>query len=131
MKKYNHSRSYYNKRYNKYKNEVSKIGGHVLTQNEFEAGYDALKGESSNILKDLIYGSKYGTSYNTALAEYRALKDAGIKGVKLESLKLGTTQDFAATYSAELSAAYSELRKQGKTGKDAKAIISQQWFGSK
>lgn len=129
--KYNHSKQFYDSRYNTYKKEVARIGGYALKKNEFISGYNALSGESKNVMKDLVYGSKYGTKYTAAIAEYRALKSVGIKGVKLEDLKLITTQDFADSYAPQLSAAYRSLRSQGITGKDAALLISQQWFGSK
>lgn len=130
MKNYNHSKQFYNTRYKIYKKEVKRIGGYALKKNEFISGYNALSGESKNIMKDLIYGSKYGTNYKTAVAEHKALKSVGIK-VKLEDLKLITTQDFADTYSAELAKGYRDLRAKGIAGKDAALIISQMWFGSK
>lgn len=129
--KYKHTKKFYDIRYKIYKREVAKIGGFALNKNEFISGYNALSGESKNVMKDLVYGSKYGTNYKTALAEHRALRSVGIKGVKLEELKLITTQDFAESYATQLSAAYRDLRSQGVTGKDAATIISQQWFGSK
>lgn len=128
--KYKHTKKFYDERYKTYKREVARIGGYALKKNEFISGYNALAGESKNVMKDLIYGSKYGTTYKTAIAEYRALKSVGIKA-KLEDLKLITTQDFADSYATQLSAAYRDLRSQGVTGKDAALIISQQWFGSK
>lgn len=128
--KYNHSKKFFDARYATYKKNVKAIGGTMLTKNEFISAYEGLSGETKNIMRDLVYGSKYGTKYNTALAERRALKAAGIK-VKLEDLKTMTTQDFAASYAAELSRAYRDLRSQGITGKDASVIVSQQWFGSK
>lgn len=130
LKNYKHSKKFYDTRYKTYKKEVKKIGGFALKKNEFISGYNALSGESKNIMKDLVYGSKYGTSYKTAVAEHKALKAVGIE-TKLEDLKLITTQDFADTYSAELAKGYRDLRSKGITGKDAALIISQQWFGSK
>lgn len=129
--KYKHTKQFYNARYKTYKREVARIGGYALKKNEFISGYNALAGESKNVMKDLVYGSKYGTKYKAAIAEYKALKGAGIRGVKLEDLKLITTQDFADTYAPQLATAYRNLRSQGITGKDAALLISQQWFGSK
>ena len=103
--KYKHTKKFYNTRYNVYKKEVARIGGYALKKNEFISGYNALSGESKNVMKDLVYASKYGTTYKTAVAEYRALKSVGIKGIKLEELKLITTQDFAESYATQLSAA--------------------------
>lgn len=128
--KYNHSKEFYDTRYKIYKKEVKRIGGYALKKNEFISGYNALAGESKNVMRDLIYGSKYGTSYKTAVAEHKALKSVGIK-TKLEDLKLITTQDFADMYATQLAAGYRDLRSKGITGKDAALLISQQWFGSK
>lgn len=128
--KYNHTKEFYDTRYKIYKKEVKRIGGYALKKNEFISGYNALAGESKNVMRDLIYGSKYGTSYKTAVAEHKALKSVGIK-TKLEDLKLITTQDFADTYATQLAAGYRDLRSKGITGKDAALLISQQWFGSK
>lgn len=128
--KYNHTKSFYDKRYAIYRREVRRIGGHALKKNEFISGYNALAGESKNVMRDLIYGSKYGTSYKTAIAERRALGSVGIKA-KLEDLKTMTTQDFADIYAIQLAAGYRDLRKKGISGKDAALLISQQWFGSK
>lgn len=128
--KYKHSQKFYDTRYRVYKNEVKKIGGYALKKNEFISAYNALAGESKNVMKDLVYGSKYGTSYKTAVAEHKALRSVGIK-TKLESLKTMTTQDFADMYATQLAQGYRDLRASGITGKDAAVLISQQWFGSK
>lgn len=131
-KRYNHSREFWADSYKKYKSEVKKIGGFVMKKEAFKSAYNALREEGSKtVLKDLVYGSKYGTRYNTALAEFRSLKNIGIKDIKLEEFKLMTTQDFAVTYSAQLADAYRDLRAKGVSGADAKLLISSQWFGSK
>lgn len=132
LMKYTHSKKFFDKRYAKYKRDVKTIGGTILKKNAFKSAYlGQVEAGSKNPMRDLVYASRYSTSYGTALAEYQALKRAGIKSVKLEELKKITTQDFADAYSAELSKAYRELRSQGITGKDASTIISAQWFGSK
>lgn len=125
-----HSKSFYNKRYEQYKERVMEIGGFVLNRNSFESAYEALQGSTKNVMKDLIYSSKYGTNYKTALAEFRALKSVGIKA-NFKELKLMTTIDFADTYAEQLNKGYRALRAQGIAGKEAATIISQQWFGSK
>lgn len=131
-KNYNHSKEFWNNAYKEYKREVRRIGGFVLKKDAFKSAYNALRDEgSTNIKKDLIYASKYGTKYKTALAEFRSLKNIGIKGIKLEDFKIMTTQDFADTYRAQLADAYRDLRTKGITGKDAQLLISAQWFGSK
>ena len=131
--KYKHSANYYKSRYAKYKAEMKKAGITPMKEGAFVSTYEALKDDpvnpSKNPMKDIIYSAKYGTSYNTALAEKKALSGLGIK-VKLEDLKTMTTTDFADQYSAELGRAYRALRASGKSGKDAALLISQQWFGS-
>lgn len=128
-KKYQHTTKFYNEKYNTYKKEVLKIGGVALSKNSFISAYEGLKAESKNVMKDLVYSSKYGTNYKTALAEYRALKRVGLSE-SLDNLKVMTTQDFAATYAAELSRAYKDAIKSGATSSGAALLISQQWFGS-
>lgn len=130
--KYKHSKKFFDDRYAKYKRDVKAIGGTILKKNAFKGAYiGQVEAGSKNPMRDLVYASKYSTSYGTALAEYQALKRAGIKDVRLEELKKITTQDFAEAYSAELSRAYKDLRAKGVSGKDASTIISAQWFGSK
>lgn len=129
---YKHSKQFWDKNYKTYKAEVKRIGGFALKKSAYKAAYNALREEGSkNVQKDLIYGSKYGTKYKTALAEYRSLKGLGITGIKFEEFKIMTTQDFAEQYSSELDAAYRDLRMKGLSGADAKLLISAQWFGSK
>lgn len=125
-----HSKKFFDTRYKEYKKRVKAIGGFQLSRNSFESAYEALQGTTKNVMKELVYSSKYGTNYKTAVAEHRALKSVGIKA-GLKDLKLMTTQDFADIYAAELNKGYRDLRAQGITGKDAALIISQQWFGSK
>ena len=127
--KYKHTKKFYDAKYKTYKKEVLRIGGHVLKKSEFISGYNALAGESKNIMRDLVYGSKYGTAYKTAVAEHKALAGVGIKA-KLEDLKKMETTDFAKTYASELARAYRAERAKGKSSEDAAAFISQQWFGS-
>ena len=126
---YKHTRQFYNKKYLAYKKEVKRIGGIPLNKNTFISAYDSLQTESKTVMKDLVYSSKYGTSYKTALAEYQALKRVGLTET-LEGLKTMTTQDFAAAYANELSKAYKDAIAAGATSAGAASLISQQWFGS-
>jgi hypothetical protein len=129
--KYKHSKEFWNEKYRNYKSRVRAIGGTALTKDNFKSAYDALAGEGNKqIMRDLVYGSKYSTKYATAVAEHRMLKSAGIE-VKLKELKMMETSDFADRYQSELLAAYRDMKSKGITGKDAKLLISQQWFGSK
>ena len=126
---YKHTANFYNNKYAEYKRGVKAIGGTALNKNAFIEAYEYKQGQKKPIIKELIYDSKYGTKLKTAKAELKALKDIGISA-NLEDLKSMTTQDFAATYAAELSRAYKDAIKSGATSSGAALLISQQWFGS-
>lgn len=128
---YKHSNDFYNKAYTKYSAALKgAVGATKLSKSAFRSAYDALKMEGDkNPAKTLVYNSKYGTSYSTALAEKRMAASMGVK-VKLETLKKMTTQDFASMYSTELRKTYDALKAKGISGKDASLLVSQMWFGS-
>lgn len=128
---YKHSKEFYNKAYAKYSAALKGVvGATKLSKSAFRSAYDALKMEGDkNPAKTLVYNSKYGTSYSTALAEKRMAESMGVK-VKLENLKKMTTQDFAAMYATELRKTYDDLKTKGISGKDASILVSQMWFGS-
>jgi flavorubredoxin len=128
--KYKHSTKFYKTRYNKYKAEMKQLGIVPIKEGAFISAYDSIAEKSKNPMKDIIYSSKYGTAYNYALAEKKALANVGIK-VKLEEIKKMTTHEFADKYSTELYNARRQLLAAGKTKKEVALLISQQWFGSK
>lgn len=128
--KYKHSQKFYKTRYYKYKAAMQKAGIVPIKEGAFISAYEAIADESKNPMKDIIYSSKYGTAYTYALAEKKALANIGTK-VKLEDLKLMTTQEFAETYSKELYEARKALYAAGKSKSEVNLLISQQWFGSK
>ena len=66
----------------------------------------------------------------TALAEYKALKQTGVEGIKFRDLKLMTTTEFAAAHETDILDMYREKRSQGLSGDQAGAFISLYWFGS-
>ena len=131
--KYKHSDNYYDSRYAKYELTMKGFGLKPISKGNFISLYEQLAGDkkkpSKNPMKDIIYSARYGTKYNTAIAEKKALEKIGIK-VKLEDLKSMTTTDFATIYASELADEYRKHRKAGETGKAAAHLISQQWFGS-
>lgn len=128
--KYKHSQKFYDTRYNKYKATMKKLGIVPIKKGAFISAYDSIAEKSKNPMKDIIYSSQYGTAYNYALAEKKALANIGIK-VKLEDIKKMTTQEFAEEYSKELYIARRDLYAAGKSKSEAALLISQQWFGSK
>lgn len=128
--KYKHSQEFYDTRYNKYKATMKKLGIVPIKKGAFISAYDSIAEKSKNPMKDIIYSSQYGTAYNYALAEKKALAQIGTK-VKLEDLKKMTTQEFAEEYSKELFEARRQLYAAGKNKSEVALLISQQWFGSK
>lgn len=128
--KYKHTAKFYKTRYVKYKAAMKKLGIVPIKEGAFISTYDSIAEHSKTPMKDIIYSSQYGTAYNYALAEKKALSKAGIK-VKLEELKKMTTQEFADKYSTELYNARKALLAAGKTKSEVALLISQQWFGSK
>ena len=128
--KYKHSQKFYDARYNKYKATMKKLGIVPIKKGAFISAYDSIAEKSKNPMKDIIYSSQYGTAYNYALAEKKALAQIGTK-VKLEELKKMTTQEFADKYAIELYNARRSLLAAGKSRSEVNLLISQQWFGSK
>lgn len=130
LMKYKHSQQFYNTRYNKYKATMKKLGIVPIKKGAFISAYDSIAEKSKNPMKDIVYSSQYGTAYNYALAEKKALAQIGTK-VKLEELKKMTTQEFADKYAIELYNARKALFAAGKSRSEVALLISQQWFGSK
>lgn len=136
--KYKHSAKFYKTRYNKYKAEMKKLGLPPMKEGSFISTYDAIAEKAAksktpvkvNPMKEIIYSARYGTNYNSAIAEKAALAKAGIKA-KLEDLKKMTTQEFADKYATELYNTRRQLLAAGKTKSEVNLLISQQWFGSK
>lgn len=128
--KYKHSQKFYDTRYNKYKATMKKLGIVPIKKGAFISAYDSIAEKSKNPMKDIIYSSQYGTAYNYALAEKKALANIGTK-VKLEELKKMTTQEFADKYAIELYNVRRSLLAAGKSRSEVNLLISQQWFGSK
>ncbi len=134
MKKYNHSRKFYVEKYSQYKNMVEYYGGsnQFRNLNEFVSSYNLLKdANEKRIVDKLAYSSVYATDYKTALAEYKMLKKMDPNAtVRFKELKTMDTAAFATKYQNEIMHAYRSYMKQGKSAKEAGALISQYWFGS-
>ena len=133
-KKYNHSKTFYIEKYSQYKNMVEYYGGssQFRNLNEFISSYNSLKDKNEKrIVEQLAYQSVYNTPYKTALAQYKLLKKLDPNAtVRLKELKIMNTEAFAAKYTNELKDAYKSYKNQGNSSKEAKALISQYWFGS-
>lgn len=133
-KKYNHSKIFYKEKFSKYKNIVEYYGGSSLFRNlnEFISSYNSLKAkDEKRIVEQLAYQTIYSTDYKTALAQYKLLKQLDPNAtVRLKELKTMNTEAFAIKYNNELKDAYRSYMKQGNSSKEAKALVSQYWFGS-
>lgn len=133
-KKYNHSKIFYIEKYSQYKNMVEYYGGsnQFRDLNEFVSSYNSLKNANEKRIVDkLAYSSVYATDYKTALAEYRMLKKIDPNAtVRFKELKTMNTVAFATKYQNEIMHEYRSYMKQGKSAKEAGALISQYWFGS-
>lgn len=135
-----HSKQFWTDKFKEYKKSVKAIGGTALKKNAFISSYKSYMEENAKLklrgekpltpMKELVYGSRYGTKMSAVRAEYNQLKSIGIK-VKMADLKEITTTDFAARYSAEIMNFYKDSKAKGKTAAEAKLLISQVWFGSK
>ena len=133
-KKYNHSKKFYIEKYSQYKNMAEYYGGsnQFRNLNEFISSYNSLKAkDEKRIVEKLAYQSVYSTDYKTALAQYKLLKKMDPNAtVRLKELKIMDSAAFAIKYNNELKDAYRSYMKQGNSSKEAKALVSQYWFGS-
>lgn len=133
-KNYKHSDIFYAEKYLQYKKKVMEYGGssQFRDRNEFISTYNAMREDKEKrIIDKLAYSSVYSTDYKTALAEYKMLKKMDSNAtVKLKELKTMNTVTFAAKYQNEIMHEYRSYMKQGKSAKEAGALISQYWFGS-
>ena len=133
-KKYNHSKIFYKEKFSKYKNIVEYYGGSSLFRNlnEFISNYNSLKDKNEKrIVEQLAYQTIYSTDYKTALAQYKLLKKVDPNAaVRLKELKIMDSAAFAIKYNNELKDAYRSYMKEGNSSKEAKALVSQYWFGS-
>ena len=132
--KYKHSKIFYKEKFSKYKNIVEYYGGSSLFRNlnEFISSYNEMREDNEKrIVEQLAYQTIYSTNYKTALAEYKMLKKMNPNAtVRLKELKIMDTATFAAKYQNEIMDEYRSYMKQGKSAKEAGALISQYWFGS-
>lgn len=133
-KKYKHSKIFYKEKFSKYKKIVEYYGGSSLfgNLNEFISNYNTLKDKNEKrIVEQLAYQTFYSTDYKTALAEYKMLKKMDPNAtVRLKELKIMNSVAFATKYQNEIMHAYRSYMKQGKSAKEAGALVSQYWFGS-
>lgn len=107
------------------------------SQREFISDWMAISQEtegnkSGEVLKEMKYGLQYATRYKVALAERRALIDAGVPDEDLPSfreLKTMSTREFAEKNKDTLMKRYNELKKTMRPEQAAEEL-SAEWFGS-
>lgn len=131
--KYNHSKSFYKKRYKQFVRELRMKGIESPFRNldSFVSEYEELKEVGvQNIKRQMIYDTQYNTQYKTALAEYKVSKDLGID-ISFNKLKKMTTQEFADIHKDSIMKMYDKLIDSGMNSIQAGMYISQYWFGSK
>lgn len=129
MKKYKHSEAFYKKQYQTYLREI-KGASSFKNEQAFIAAYKTYESKGwKDIRKNFVYQTDYEIDYNTYKAENAIMKKIG-KKVKKKDLLSMSTQDFAAKYKNEIYNAYNSYKKQGKSGTEAEALISQNFFGS-
>lgn len=99
----------------------------VFTKNEF----DSMIGLYNNDIDRIVERQRYGINIEAYNARKEFLIDTFGKGFRgLRKMKYTTHKEFASDYSTELSDLYHEYRAEGKSGKEAKKLISQYVFGS-
>ena len=130
MKK--HSDAFYKKAYREYTLNVRAKLGKPMSYTNFRSAWDLASEEGiKNKQRYLYYSTMYETKYETALSEYKALKDMGIKDVKLKSLQKMDTQSFAGLYQTEIQKMFDAEFNRTGSKKAARELISTYWFGSK
>lgn len=130
MKKYKHSEEFYKKQYQTYLKEI-KTASSFQNEKAFIAAYKAYESKGyKDIRKNFVYQTDYEIDYNTYKAEKAIMKKIGIKKNNYKELLKMSTNEFAAKYKNEIFNAYNSYKKQGKSGTEAEALISQNFFGS-
>lgn len=133
-----HSAVFWDRKYKELRRYASEKGIEFpfTSQREFISDWMAISQESDNksgeVLKEMKYGLQYATRYKVALAEKRALIDAGVPEDDLPSLrnlKTMSTREFAERNKDTLMARYNELKKT-MSASDAADALSAEWFGS-
>lgn len=130
MKK--HSDAFYKKAYKEYSLNVKAKLGKPMSYTNFRSAWDLATEEGvKNKQRYLYYSTLYETKYETALSELRALRDIGVKDVKLKKLQKMDTQAFAGMYQKEIQQMFNGEFNRTGSKKAARELISTYWFGSK
>ena len=106
----------------------------MYSEREFFESYEAVKNDMlekgkkpSNITRQLVTNQAYAVSYKEATAIYHAYKNIG-EPHKLLDIQTGRISgDNLYKVSSER---YNQLKKEGKTSKEAQIIISTEIWGS-
>lgn len=127
-----HTLEFYKKKYRELQDfaDLKGIESPYRNIDEFISDYQDVALSSKNVMKDMKYNLQYETSYKTALAELRTLREIGDDSTKLKELKQMSTRDFAEQHRDQIMADYNVFKKNVGSSSAAKAMISTYWFGS-
>ena len=102
----------------------------IRTKQDLIDTWATLKEEgSTDITKDLKYNTKYETKYREARAFRESLQEAG-EYASLKEMKKMSHQERIDKYGDAIRTYYQNLKGYGLSSKEARQIISQDWFGS-
>ena len=106
----------------------------AYTEREYYEAYEAVKQDMiaegkkpANITRQLVTNQAYVTSYKEAMVAYRAYRNIGEPHKLLDIYTGRVSRD--SLYNAT-SERYKQLKKEGKTGKEAQMIIATEIYGS-
>lgn len=109
---------------------TAKFNFYFKTIDDFETFWESV--ESKDKLKGLKYNLIYEQRYNTAIAELRALKEAGVEDLPtLNQLKRMKHKTFIKRYGNLITDYWENLTLDGYKGRERNEMNSEHWFGSK
>ena len=140
--KYKHTDSFYEKQLDKYNQVAATYGLNIPIRSldQFKAQYemwsDMRKAKSRNVtikpsvVETMVYNTKYPTTFRVAQSFRKALEAETGQRLTIREVQTISTAQLADRYSDLLGDYYRELKKEGKTTKEAKRFISTYFFGS-
>lgn len=140
-----HTKEFYQKQYDKYKAEVRDLGGFDAFAglkkplDTFAATYDNMSndirsGEMSpkgTIARTMAYTQVYPTTFTTAAAMKKAVKQLTGKNWDIRDIQKMTWAETKENFGTIIEAYYDELRKEGTSSYAARAKISLMFYGSR
>ena len=106
----------------------------IYTEREYYENYEAVKNDMiaqgkkpTNITRQLVTNQAYAITYKEAMATYAAYRNIGEPHKLLDIYTGRVSRDFLYNATSER---YKQLKKEGKTGKEAQMIIATERYGS-